>query len=193
MHESLTETLHLAVTVISVCHHCKVRVHTGIPAAVTLYAVSCVIIFDIIALAGRAYKCTGTTCQTRFVQFFPYRGVELFCQCISVPSFQRQIRIWQFFYDRTNSSFFCLQFFCICAVSFCQEAFYCFGQCLTFVSQGFPVQFFSCKPGCHICSRFCTVNTKYLAKTAFLRLMTGNRHHGSMLSSCCIKAVHRIC
>ena len=64
---------------------------------------------------------------------------------------------------------------------------------LPFFRQSLPVQFFSCEPGRHICSRFCTVNTKYLAKTAFLRLMTGNRHHGSMLSSCCIKAVHRIC
>ena len=60
MHESLTETLHLAVTVISVCHHCKVRVHTGIPAAVTLYTVSGVKVFDIVALAGRAGERTGS-------------------------------------------------------------------------------------------------------------------------------------
>ena len=60
MHESLTETLHLAVTVISVCHHCKVRVHTGIPATVTLYTVSCIEILDIIALAGRTGERTGS-------------------------------------------------------------------------------------------------------------------------------------
>ncbi len=103
MHESLTETLHLAVTVISVCHHCKVR-HTGIPAAVTLYAVSCVIIFDIIALAGRAYECTGTTCQTWFVKFFPYRRVKTVVDLLS-PSFQRKIELRKFFYDGADCSF----------------------------------------------------------------------------------------
>ena len=60
MHESLTETLHLAVTVITVCHHGKVRVHTGVPAAITLYAMACVIVFDIVALAGRAGERTGS-------------------------------------------------------------------------------------------------------------------------------------
>ena len=64
MHESLTETLHLAVTVISVCHHGKVRVHTGIPTAVTLYPMSCIIVFDIIALAGRTGERTGSAAQT---------------------------------------------------------------------------------------------------------------------------------
>jgi hypothetical protein len=69
MHESLTESLHLAGTVISVSHHGKIRVHTGIPAAVTVNTVSCVVILDIIALAGRTYEGTGSTCQTWFIQF----------------------------------------------------------------------------------------------------------------------------
>ena len=38
---------------------------------IPLYAMSCIIIFDIIALAGRTYKGAGTTSQTRFVQAPP--------------------------------------------------------------------------------------------------------------------------
>ena len=173
-------------------HHGEIGVHTGIPAAVSLYTMSGVIIFDIVTLAGRTYEGTGTTCQTWFIQFFPYRGVELFCQCISVPSFQRQIGIWQFFYDRTNSGFFCFQFFCICAVSFCQEAFYCFGQCLTLVSQGFPVQFAVYHPGSYICCRFCTVDAEYFTEAGFFRLMTCHGNDGSVFSSCSVEAVDRI-
>ena len=60
VHETLTETLHLCGTVVSCCHHRKVRVHTGIPAAVTLYTVSCIEILDIIALAGRTGERTGS-------------------------------------------------------------------------------------------------------------------------------------
>mgnify|MGYP007011127843 CR=1 FL=1 len=60
MHKSLTESLHLAGTVVSVSHHGKIRVHAGIPAAVTLYTVSGVKVFDIVALAGRAGERTGS-------------------------------------------------------------------------------------------------------------------------------------
>ncbi len=61
--KSLTESLQLAGTVVSVSHHGEIRVHAGIPAAVTLYTVSCVVILDVIALAGRAYEGTGSAAK----------------------------------------------------------------------------------------------------------------------------------
>ena len=60
VHETLTETLQLCGTVVSCCHHGEIRVHAGIPAAVTLYTVSGVKVFDIVALAGRAGERTGS-------------------------------------------------------------------------------------------------------------------------------------
>ena len=121
MHESLAESLQLAGTVISMSHHGEIRVHTGIPAAVSLHTMSGVIIFDIVTLAGRTYEGTGTTCQTWFMlKFFPYRGVELFCQCISVPSFRDRSRNMAVFLRSHELRFFSVLFFCICAVSFCQ-------------------------------------------------------------------------
>ena len=71
MHKSLTETLHLARTVVPVCHHGEIRVHAGIPAAVSLDSVACVVVLDVIALAGWTYKGTGSARQTWLVQFFP--------------------------------------------------------------------------------------------------------------------------
>ncbi len=137
MHESLTETLHLAGTVISVCHHCEVRVHTGIPAAVTLYAVSCVIIFDIIALAGRAYECTGTTCQTWFVKFFPYRRVKTVHVIFLSPSFQRKIRIRKLFYDGADCSFL---FFYLCFIRIVKKFCNCFCKSFALFCKRFPVK-----------------------------------------------------
>ena len=76
MHEPLTEPLHLARTVVSMRHHGEIRIHTGIPAAVPLYAVPRIIVFNIITLAGRTYKCTRTACQTGLIQFVPQPGAE---------------------------------------------------------------------------------------------------------------------
>ena len=189
MHESLTETLHLAVTVISVCHHCKVRVHTGIPAAVTLYAVSCVIIFDIIALAGRAYECTGTTCQTWFVKFFPYRRVKTVHVIFLSPSFQRKIRVRKFFYDGADCSFL---FFYLCFIRIVKKFCNCFCKSFALLCKRFPVKLAFDHPCCNICNRICTVNAKYLTETALFRFMTCKCNDGSMLSSCCIEGIYRI-
>ena len=67
MHESLTETLHLAVTVVAVSHHRKVGVHAGIPAAESLNTVAGVEVAYVIALAGGTYKRTGSAGQARFI------------------------------------------------------------------------------------------------------------------------------
>ena len=40
MHKSLSESLHLARTVVSVSHHSEIGVHTGIPAAISLNTAS---------------------------------------------------------------------------------------------------------------------------------------------------------
>ena len=64
VHEALTESLHLGCTVVAVSHQRKIGVHAGIPAAVSLYPVACIKIFDIIALTGRAGERTGSAGQT---------------------------------------------------------------------------------------------------------------------------------
>ena len=96
MHESLTESLQLAGTVISVSHHCEIGIHTGIPAAVTLDSVSGIIILDVIALAGRANEGTGTAAQASLRKSCPLIGVEQFHQLVSAEGicgqiFQRQL------------------------------------------------------------------------------------------------------
>ena len=150
MHESLTETLHLACTVVSVSHHCEIRVHAGIPATVSLNTVSCIIILDIVALAGRAYKSTGSTCKTWFVQLFPLRRIEFLFQFVSAPSFQGKIGIRKFFYDRTDVVLFFLQ---LVAVGICifKQAFHCFCQCLTFFCDCFPDQVIAQHPYSNVC------------------------------------------
>ena len=189
MHESLTETLHLAVTVISVCHHGKVRVHTGIPAAVTLYAVSCVIIFDVIALAGRAYKCTGTTCQTWFIKFFPYRRIETIHVIFLSPSFQRKIGVRKLLYDCADRSFL---FFYFCFVSIVEKFCNCFCKGFPFLCKRFPVKLSLDHPCCNICNRVCAVNTEYFTETAFFRLMACKCYNRTMISSGCIESIDRI-
>ena len=88
MHKSLTESLHLAGTVVSVSHHGKIRVHAGIPAAVTVNTVPCVVILNVIALTGRTYEGTGSAGKTRLVQFLPYRRIETVHVFFLRPSFQ---------------------------------------------------------------------------------------------------------
>ena len=134
MHESLTETLHLAVTVITVCHHGKVRVHTGIPTTITLYAMACVVVFDIVALAGRTYKCAGTTCQTWFIKFFPYRRIETIHVIFLSPSFQRKIRVRKLLYDCVDRSFL---FFYFCFVSIVESSATAFVRASPFSVRGF--------------------------------------------------------
>ena len=189
MHESLTETLHLAVTVITVCHHGKVRVHTGIPTTITLYAMACVVVFDIVALAGRTYKCAGTTCQTWFVKFFPYRRIKTVHVIFLSPSFKRKIRIWKFLYDRTNCSFLCFYFRLVCI---CKKLCNCFCKSFTLLCQRFPVKFSFNHPCCNICCRISTVNAKHFTETALFRFMTCKCNDCSMLSSCCIESIDRI-
>ena len=171
VHESLTETLHLAGTVISVCHHGKVRVHTGIPAAVTLYTVSCVIIFDIIALAGRAYKCTGTTCQTWFIKFFPYRRIETFSCNLPVPILPEKDWNMEVFLRWHGSQFF-LSSTLLLRPHLLRSSSTAFVRASPFSVRGFPVKLALDHPCCNICSRICTVNAKYLTETAFFRFMT---------------------
>ena len=76
MHESLTETFLLALTVVAVGHQGKVGIHAGIPAAESADSFSGVIIADVIALAGRAHEGAGTAGQTRFIKLLPFRRIE---------------------------------------------------------------------------------------------------------------------
>ena len=59
VHKPLTEALHLRGTGCAVRHHCEVVIHTGVPATVTLYAIALIEVAHVVALAGRAHKCTS--------------------------------------------------------------------------------------------------------------------------------------
>src|SRR5699024_1008137 len=99
MHEALTEPLLLRGPVVSVSHHGEIRIHAGIPAAVSLYPVSGIVVLNVIALTGGAYKRTGTAGQAGFIKLLPHRRLEFFHQHVPVPSFQRKIGVREFFYN----------------------------------------------------------------------------------------------
>ena len=62
--ETLTESFHLSGTGLTGRHFGKVGVHTAVPAAITHYAMACIIVTDVIALTGRTYECTSTAAKT---------------------------------------------------------------------------------------------------------------------------------
>lgn len=68
MHKTLTESLHLAGTVVAGSHQSKVRIHAGIPAAEPLHSMSGIIILDIVAL---------TVGQTRYRYHIPDRAYKV--------------------------------------------------------------------------------------------------------------------
>ena len=83
VHESLTETLQLCESGVAVSHFCEVGIHTGVPAAETLDAVSCIEVPDVVALTGGAYKGTGTAAETAFRKLSPLVGVEVLVQLVA--------------------------------------------------------------------------------------------------------------
>ncbi len=109
MHKSLTEPLQLAGTIVSVCHHCKIGVHTGIPAAEPLHPMPRIIILNIIALAGRAYRRYRYHMPDMVLyKFSPIQENQTFSVLHSIPSFQRKMRIWKLFYHFMELLFFLL-------------------------------------------------------------------------------------
>ena len=108
--------------------------------------------------------------------------------------------IWKFFYNIARiASFFSIFFASSDRRQPGKKFFYCFCKSLSFFSKGFPVKASLHHPGLHgnayigICFRICCICSKNLTETGFLRLMTSHGNDGSMISSCCIKGINRIC
>ena len=91
--------------------------------------------------------------------------------------------------------------FCLIAVSRGKKFFYSFCKSLSFFRKGFPVKASLHHPGCYIgnsfyigvCFRICCICSKNLTETGLLRFMACHCNDSSMVSSCNIKSVNRIC
>ena len=78
MHKTLTETFELGKSRLTCRHFGEFRVHAGIPAAETLYSVTGVEIFDVVALTGRTNESTGSAAEAGFGKLCPFGSIEEF-------------------------------------------------------------------------------------------------------------------
>ena len=91
MHKALTKAFKLAGTRIAVRHFRKIGVHAAIPAAEALYAVTGVEIFNIVALARRAYKRAGAAAEACLGQAFPLRRIKFFHHNVAAEAIRCKI------------------------------------------------------------------------------------------------------
>ena len=143
MHESLAKTLQLARTWISVCHLCKIRIHTRVPAAESFDSMARIKITDIITLTSRTNKRTRSAGNASFIKFLPLRCVkyivQAFGQAFSAEIVHTQICKRQFRKNCTDIFFLRFQCFFI----FCRRLFentsQKFCQGLPFLCFRFPI------------------------------------------------------
>ena len=83
VHESLTEALKLSKSRVAVSHFREIGIHTRIPAAEALDAVTCIEIADIVALAGRADESAGSAAETSLREVSPLLGIEVFVELVA--------------------------------------------------------------------------------------------------------------
>ena len=108
--------------------------------------------------------------------------------------------VWKFFHNGSDCFFFRIHFYLI-VVGRDKKFFYCFCKSLSFFSKSFPVKASLHHPGCYIgnafyvgiCFRICCICSKNLTEAGFLRLVTSHGNDSSMISSCCVKGINRIC
>ena len=78
-------------------------------------------------------------------------------------------------------------------ICICKKVFNCFCKSLTFFTDCFPVKCSFYHPDSHISCRICCICSKNLTETGLLRFMACHCNDSSMVSSCSIKSVNRIC
>ena len=91
VHESLAEAFFLGQTGVAMRHFGEVGVHTGVPAAESLHAMTGIVVLDVVALAGRAYERAGSARDARFGQVCPSRCVEQLVELVTAEAFRRQV------------------------------------------------------------------------------------------------------
>ena len=149
---------------------------------------TCVIVTDIIALAGRANEGTGSAAQASLRKSCPLIGVEQFHQLVSAEGICRQIFQRQLF---QNCLCLCLGFFrsIVCGIfqhrQGCQQRLTLFGVRL---HQNSIV----CHPAADIAGRLCRINAEYRTETGFAGLGAGHCHNYAMLPAVLIEGIYRL-
>ena len=151
----------------SVSHHCEVVIHTGVPASVSLYTVTGVIISDVIALTCRANESTCAAAEAAFAELFPIFAFKAFAYGLFAPAVKTERSKRKLFKLFGNLIF---DFVCAFVAALTKDGGKRFCKFFTLFGVCFPVKGFAVAPCCYVSAGSGSVNAENGAEASLFRL-----------------------